>query len=327
MNALKSNTDSVEKRKNTILFLIIFFAAIIVLAVVFNIISGGSFLTGENLRIILSHSTYPAFIAWGISFLFACGYTDLSIGGVLVLSEFAAILASQQFGYAGLIIGGGVVGVLLIFINFNVFAFTKIPSWIAGISLAMVYEAIAVIIYQSPATKSLIRMGIARDVRKLGDLPWSFLIMVVGFIVAYLIYTRTSIGLNIRAVGGDVRVAKALGINVTKTLLLVGLIAGLFIGVASIMQISYTGSMNVRTGLTSMYMIFQPLAIVLLAQIIERHININIAIPICSVLIYAIFNILTTLGVPSGTLQEAALGAFLIIFGMLGRRGFSGVVK
>jgi ribose transport system permease protein len=327
VNALKSKTDSGENNKKSFLFLVIFFAAIIIIAVAFHIISGGGFLTGENLKIIVSHATYPAFIAWGISFLFACGYNDLSIGGVLVLSAFAAMIAGNQFGYPGVIIGGCFVGVFVVFINFNVFAFTKIPSWIAGISLAMIYEAIAVIIKMSPKTKDLITMGINKDIRKLGELPWSFLIMVIGFVAAYLIYTRTSIGLNIRAIGGDVRVARALGINVTKTLLLVGIIAGLFIGVASVIQISYTGNMTVKTGLTSMYMIFQPLAIVLLAQILEKHININIAIPICAFIIYAIFNMLTILGVPSGTLQEAALGAFLIIFGMIGRRGYTGVVK
>ncbi|MDR0817413.1 MAG: hypothetical protein LBN35_02105 [Clostridiales Family XIII bacterium] len=324
---MQSKTDSGEKNKKSILFIVIFFVAIVVVAVAFHFLSGGGFLTGENLKIIISHATYPAFIAWGISFLFACGYNDLSIGGVLVLSAFATMIAGNQFGYPGVIIGGALTGILLVFINFNVFAFTKIPSWIAGISLAMIYEAIAVFIKMGPSTKNLITMGINKDIRKLGELPWSFLLMAVGFVAAYLIYTRTSVGLNIRAIGGDVRVAKALGINVTKTLLLVGLIAGLFIGIASIIQISYAGNMTVKTGLTSMYMIFQPLAIVLLAQILEKHININIAIPICAFIIYAIFNMLTILGVPSGTLQEAALGAFLIIFGILGRRGHTGVVK
>jgi ribose transport system permease protein len=328
VNALQSKTDIGEKnKKKSILFIVIFFGAIVILSVAFHFLSGGGFLTAENLKIIISHATYPAFIAWGISFLFACGYNDLSIGGVLVLSAFVTMIAGNQFGYPGVIIGGAVTGILLVFINFNVFAFTKIPSWIAGISLAMIYEAIAVFIKMGSSTKDLITMGINKDIRKLGELPWSFVIMLVGFVAAYLIYTRTSVGLNIRAIGGDVRVAKALGINVTKTLLLVGIIAGLFIGIASILQISYAGNMTVKTGLTSMYMIFQPLAIVLLAQILEKHININIAIPICAFIIYAIFNMLTILGVPSGTLQEAALGAFLIIFGILGRRGHTGVVK
>jgi ribose transport system permease protein len=76
-----------------------------------------------------------------------------------------------------------------------------------------------------------------------------------------------------------------------------------------------------------MSMIFQPLAIVLLAQILQKRINITIAVPICSFFIYSIFNLLTILHVPSGTLQEACLGAFLITFGIMGQRKNKGVMK
>jgi ribose transport system permease protein len=83
----------------------------------------------------------------------------------------------------------------------------------------------------------------------------------------------------------------------------------------------------VKTGLTSIYVVFQPLAIVLLAQILQKRLNIIVAVPICAVIVYAVFNLLTILGVPSGTLQEAFLGAFLIAFGVFGQRGAEEVVK
>jgi len=325
--SVKKPQDVRERQKKSIIFLGILLASIVILAIIFNLISKGAFLDSQNIQIIISHAIYPAFIAWGISFLFACGYNDLSIGGILVMSAFAATIFGNFYGYIGVILGGLVVGTILVFINFNIFAFTKIPSWIAGISLAMIYEALAVTLKLSPSTKSLVQTNLNGDYRILGQLPWSVIILVVGFVASYLIYTRTSVGMNIRAIGGDARVAKALGINVTRTLLWVGVIAGILIGVASILQISYTGRMTVMTGLTSIYMIFKPLAIVLLAKILEKRININIAIPICAIIIYAIFNMLTILNVPSGTLQEAFLGAFLILFGVIGRRGYQGVVK
>ena len=80
-------------------------------------------------------------------------------------------------------------------------------------------------------------------------------------------YNRTIIGFNIRAIGGNTAVARALGVNVNKTLLWVGLICGLLIGVASFLQESYSGITTVKTGLSSIFLIFQPLAIALLAEI------------------------------------------------------------
>jgi ribose transport system permease protein len=308
----------------------IIIGALIIFPIIFNLLTDGQFLAFSNVKVIISHVVYPAFVAWGINFLFACGYTDLSIGGVIVLSAFASTAFGNMFGYAGVIIGGLVVGTLLIFINFNIFVWTKIPSWIAGISLAMIYEAIAVFLKFNPATKDYVVADLNRDFRMLGQLPWSVILLGVGLLLCYFLYNRTTVGLNIRAIGGDRHVAKNLGINLTKTLLLLGLIAGILIGIAAIIQISYSGRMTVKTGLTSMYLMFQPLAIVLLSQVLQKWVNIIISIPICSLIIYIIFNFLTQLGVPSGTLQEAFLGFFLIIFGVLGvlgKGGVRGVVK
>lgn len=312
---------------NPIVFFVFLVALLLVLSVIFHFVSNGRFLTGSNLSVIVSHAVYPTFIAWGLCFLFACGYTDMSVGGVVVLSSFASCVFGNWFGYPGVVLGGLVVGTLLIFINFNIFAFTKIPSWIAGISLAMIYEAVAVFLKYDKVTKPLVVADLNREYRLLGQLPWSIIILLIGLVAAYFIYNRTTVGLNIRAIGGNKEVAKALGINEIKTLLWVGVICGMFIGVAAFLQQSYSGRTTVKTGLTSMYMVFQPLAIYLLSQILRKRINIIVAVPICAFIIYAIFNLLTILGVPSGTMQETVLGAFLIIFGIIGQRGFKGVVK
>ena len=321
------SVSSNEKHDNSVLFLIIFIIALIAVSVALNFISGGKFLDPMNMRVILSNSVYPTFIAWGLCFLFACGYTDMSIGGVVVLGSLASCIFCNWYGYPGVILGGLVTGTLLIFINFIVFSFTKIPSWIASISLALIYEAIAVFLRVSRATKPLADAELSRDFRALGQLPLNVVLLIAGFVIVFMVYNRTSVGLNIRAIGGNKEVSRALGVNILRTLLWVGLICGLLVGFASVIQQSYNGRTIVMTGLTSMYMIFQPLAIVLLAQILQKWINIIIAVPICSIIIYAVFNLLTIFGVPSGTLQQVFLGAFLIAFAIAGQRGVSEVVK
>jgi len=316
-----------EKPQNPFVFGVLFTAALVAVLLILNLFTGGALLEATNLKIIASHVVYPAFVAWGINFLFACGYTDLSIGGVIVLSAFASTIFGNMYGYPGVVLGGLIVGTLLIFINFNIFAWTKIPSWIAGISLAMIYEAVAVFLKMGDATKNLVVTDLKTEYRALGQLPLSLVLLGVGLVVCYFLYNRTSVGLNIRAIGGNEHVAKSLGINITRTLLWLGLISGILIGIASIVQISFSGRMTVKTGLTSMYLMFQPLAIVLLAQVMQKRINIIIAIPICSFIVDVVFSFLTHMGVPSGTLQEASLGLFLIVFGILGQRGNKGVVK
>ena len=319
-----------RKMKNWVFWII--FAGVIIVALaafqlVARLVSGNSFLEWSNIKGIISRAAYPCFIAWGFCFLFACGYTDMSIGGVVVLGSFASCILGNWFGLPGVIIGGLAVGLLLIFINFLIFTYSGIPSWIAGISLAMIYEALAFLLKISKGTKALISTSLAKEYRILGQLPWCLVILIVGLVVVYFIYNRTTVGLNIRALGGNKDVAEKLGINTKKTLLFVGLIAGILVGVSCVLQQSYAGQTTVKTGLTSINMIFQPLAIYLLAQIIRERINIVVCVPICAFILYSIFNLLTMLGVPSGTLQEACLGAFIVVFGVIGSRKVKGVVK
>ena len=320
---MPSNKSEIRKKWLFSGLIVIVLAALLL---VFNLISGGIFLEWSNLKGIITHIAYPSFIAWGFCFLFACGYTDMSIGGVIVLGSFAANILGNAMGVPGVIIGGLVTGLVLIFINFLIFTYTGIPSWIAGISLALIYEAIALAIKFSD-NGSLFTNALNREYRTLGQLPWCIVILAIGLVVVYFLYNRTTIGINIRSLGGNKEVSKALGIDINKTLLAVGLISGILIGIACFMQQSYAGQTTVKTGLTSINLIFQPLAIYLLAQIIQKRINIIIGVPICAFILYAVFNILTIMGVPSGTLQEACLGIFIVVFAVVGQRNVKGVIK
>lgn len=322
-----SVTEENTERKRLIRFVVCFVVILAAVVLIFHLISGGTFATGSNLTVILNHALWPTFTAWAFCFLFASGYTDMSVGGVMVLGAVSTCMFGNWYGYIGVVLGGLIVGTLLIFINFNIFAFTKIPSWIASISLALIYEAIAFALKMNATTKSLVDTELSRDYRMLGKLPWSLIIVLVALVVVYYVYNRTTVGINIRAIGGNADVSKALGININKTLLGIGLICGVLIGIACFMQESYSGRVTVKTGLTSINMILQPMAIYLLAKVLEKRINIIIAIPICSLIIYAVFNMLTILGAPSGTLQETVLGVFIVIFGVIGQRGVKGVVK
>jgi len=316
-----------EKRQNSVLIFLLFIAVLAVIACIVDFLTDGMFLEAKNAQVMISNSIYPTFIAWGLCFLFACGYTDLSLGGVVILGSFASCAFGNAFGYPGVILGGLVVGTLLVFINFNIFAFTKIPSWIASISLAMIYEALAVFLRANSATKKFIDVELSRDFRALGQFPVNLILLAACFVIVYFVYNRMSIGLNIQAIGGNKAVSKSLGVNIPKTLLLVGLICGLLIGASAVIQESYNVKTTALSGLASIQFIFKPLAIALLAQILQRWINIILVVPFCSLVIYAVFNVMTFFGIPSGTLQDVCLCIFLIVFGIIGQRGVKEVVK
>ena len=99
---------------------------------------------------------------------------------------------------------------------------------------------------------------------------------------------------------------------------MVGLICGLFIGLAIFNEVSRAGRWSRPVdGINSFAASGDSSAGAGAAKLL----NIIIAVPLCSIIIFAIFN-LTIMGVP-GTLQEAFLG-FLIGFDIIGQRGYKG---
>lgn len=301
---------------------------IVILCVAFHVASEGKFLSRNNINILISHAIIPTFTAWGMCFVFACDYTDMSIGSIIILAANAAgILGSTGLGYPGIILGGILTGMILMTLNFLIFVYTKIPSWIAGMGMAMVYEAAAFFYSSRQLAKGSTIAQLESNMRNLAKPPYIYIIFAIGLILAYIIYNRTEIGLNIRALGNGIRLSESMGIKTARTIICVGIICGFFVGCSAFLNESYSARINAKTGLTSLSMIFQPMAAYMLAQVLHTRINIIIGIPLCSLFVYGIFNMLTFLGVPSGTLQEAVLGVIVIVFGILAQRKETRVVK
>ena len=281
---------------------IIIVIAALALLVVLNVVVDGKFLTFQNFTIILS-------------------------AAIIVLAATASAIVGNALGYVPMFIAAVLVGVLCLAVNMTLFQVTKIPPWIAGLGMTMVYETIAGYYSQVRVSQGLRVEGLADEMRVLGRSPAIYIMLVIGFIIAYVTYNKTSIGLNARAVGGNADVAQMMGINTRRALMLGGLMAGFFFGFAGVMKESYAGYVVAQTGLSSLSTVFQPLAAVLLAQALQKHINIAIGIPISTFLIAMIFNILTLMGVPSGTFQEFLLGVIVVVFGITAQRNVKGVVK
>lgn len=305
---------------------LILFTGMIIVYIIFNVILGGRLLTLVNLKIILSHTVFPALVAWGMSFFFSTGIIDLSIGANVILSaNIGCLLATKyNFGMLGLIIGTIVSVVILEHLVIRCAVTLKIPSWIAGLGAALVYEAILALYI---TTNNIFALDLYEEYRILGNMPYMAFVYIIGFVLAYFLFNRTNIGLNIRAVGSNEKVAASMGIDKKKTIFIGALIGGVFIGLAAIVQISYSGRIYSQTGLGSLSTIFQALACVLLSGSISKIVSSPVGILISSFFIMSIFNILTLFGVPSGTGQNIFLGAIVITCGILSNLKNKGVVK
>lgn len=307
-------------------------AAIGVLVLVYLALSaatGGRFLSAANMISVLTGSVTSTFVAIAFCFLITMGVMDLSLGAIMILaSNFGGILAVHLgLGYWGLIPGAIIVSVCLMAFNMSTMWKMHIPPWIFGLGIAMVYEAIGTIYnaMQINAGKQSVALGTI--CRELGAPPWNVVVLILGILAAYIVFNKTSAGFNLRAMGSNSAVAKMMGVNLGKTVLTSGLIAGVFVGLAAAVNLSYGGKVTPVSGLNSIASIFIPLAAFLLASTLSAFFNIAIGTAISAFIITSIFNVLTLLGVPSGTWQQVVMGTSVLVCGILAQRRYEGVVK
>lgn len=104
---------------------------------------------------------------------------------------------------------------------------------------------------------------------------------------------------HIRAVGNEELLANALGVNAMNTKYMTFVLAGIFIGITAILQISYANSITTVSSLRSISMIFQPLMGVLIAFAIQQWCNLTLGVFISQFTLSMMFNALIALGVPS----------------------------
>jgi ribose transport system permease protein len=324
--------DSKRPKKSTqnpMVVTVLTTVAIVLIYIMLHFLSGGKFLTGSNMLFVLSASVATAFLVFAFCFLITMGFMDLSLGAILILASNAGGILAVNFhlGYIGLIFGSVAVAVLLVFVNTTLMLATKIPSWIFGLGIAMIYEGIGAMYNASRVRIGKQVVSLDTVCRELGNPPWNLIVLVVALIAAYIIFNRTSIGFGLRAVGSNTGVARMMGININKTIMLAALCAGIFAGFGAAVNESYGGRVGAFTGLQSITSIFTPLAAYLLAKALEKIFNIIVGAVISAVIITSIFNVLTLLGVPSGTWQQVVMGGSVVICGILSQRRFDGVVK
>ncbi|MBE5967778.1 MAG: hypothetical protein E7255_12580 [Lachnospiraceae bacterium] len=294
-----------------------------------HMVTSGKILTVSNLSSVFTNSVTSIFMSWCFCFLFTTGITDLSVGAILILAgNVGGIFAvNWNLGTPGLLLGSILVSVLLLVLNTLLLQVTKIPSWIFGLGAAMVYEAIAMLYgsHQISQGKQVVSLG--NTARAIGRTPWNLVLTGIGLVAAYLLFNKTSIGYHIRALGSNRRVAEMMGINVRKTLLHAAVLGGIFLGLAGAVNESYASRVMPVTGLSSVSLIFTALAGFLLAGSLNKYMNLTLSIVIGIFIITSLFNVLTILGVPSGTWQQTVMGLTVIISGIASQRKNKGVVK
>ena len=208
---------------------------ILILLIVASSIMSPVFLTLSNWMTILGgRSAMKGIIAFGMTFVIICGEIDLSIGSTVGISGIicAEIMISMTNAGASSVVAGiaGIVAALLVgvvigLINGLLMVTFHMPSFIVTLGMTNAVYGLAQIIapytvtglptwYKWFGSGRLFQFGEveAATLRNLPPVPVMFLLIL--FVAALILLTRTKFGRAVYAVGGNAESARLSGINV-----------------------------------------------------------------------------------------------------------------
>ncbi|WP_393062598.1 ABC transporter permease [Streptomyces sp. LN549] len=215
------------------------------LVVVGGITEPDAFLDTGNLQLILTQASVIGVVTVGMTFVIIGGGIDLSVGAMVALaSVWATTLATQDFGFGGILFTAVLVGLGAGLVNGVLIAYGRLVPFIATLAMLASARGLALNITdgktQIVTVKSVLDLGLP-DAYVLGIPPLVMMFAAVT-VIGWLVLNRTTFGRRTVAVGGNAEAARLAGIDVRRQRLYLYLLSGLCCGIAAFMLIILSGS-------------------------------------------------------------------------------------
>lgn len=207
-----------------------------------------TFLLPDNLRNVANQISVIAIIAIGMTMVIITAGIDLSVGSLIALSAVVTAWLVGQFGGDaastwGMILAGlggmFLCGAIGAFSGLMITGF-RIPPFIATLAMMQVAAGLGYVISQGKPIyhlpDSFILLG--RGAEPFLKIPHAVILMIVLYIFAHILMTRTTTGRYIYAVGGNAEAARLAGIRVKPILFFVYALCGLLAGLSGVVMAS-----------------------------------------------------------------------------------------
>ena len=221
------------------------FAGLFVVILVFSILTGApeKFLSPTNIRIVLSQTVIVAVAAIGMTLVIISGGIDLAVGSTIALTGVVTALAINAgvdpiLAVLAGVLAGGAVGL----VNGVVITGFRVVPFIATLGMLGIARGVAKwISHQEPVN---VASSWVNDLVVTIPTP-SWLLVAPGVWIALVlallmavVLRNTILGRRIFAIGSNEAAARACGIATDRLKIWIYSIAGLFFGLAGVMQMS-----------------------------------------------------------------------------------------
>ncbi len=214
-----------------------------------------------NFQNILWNAAPVGLAAIGMTFVITLGGIDLSVGSAAALLGVAAVVTMNLVDPEGAgrwgvlavasvvcILGGGLLGAF----NGAMVAVGRIAPFIVTLATMAAFKSVAQTLANdgtvSPKNEFFALLGtrgipLAHEGERVSlMIPYPVVAFLIVAVLAHLLLTRTSFGMNVRAIGDNETAARYGGIHVPRVRFLTYSLCGATTGVGSLMATSYLNS-------------------------------------------------------------------------------------
>ena len=213
----------------------------------FSIISS-HFASADNLWNISRQAAPLILAAFGQTFSVISGGLDISIGSVVGLTSVVTAMAAIQFGTPTGILAGCLCGAACGTTSGLFIALFRVNPIITTIGMLSLARGIAFYITDGMPVIGLPEDFYAIGSGYVGSIPIPAIIAAVVLIITMFLLTRTVVGRNIYALGGNEEAARLAGINTKLYKILTYMFSGLLAGMGAIIMTSRANSGQATLG-------------------------------------------------------------------------------
>lgn len=291
-----------------------------------------NFLKTSNLLNIANQIAVIAIIAIGMTLVIITAGIDLSVGSLIAFSAVICCWLIREWmgGPEATILGMVVASLLAVMacgglglFSGSMIAYFGVPSFVASLGMMMVASGLA---YMISGGLSIYQIPSSFDWLGRGDsflgIPNAVVLMVLLYVAAHFLMSRTTAGRYVYAVGGNAEAARLSGVPVKKVILWVYACSGMLAGLGGVVMASQFRSGDPKYGL--MYELYVIAAVVVGGTSLSGGRGKVFGTLIGAFIIAVIQNGMNLTGVQSYT-QKVVLGLVLlaaVLLDMLKKRGW-----
>lgn len=226
------------------------FLALVILVAIFSILRP-NFFSFANGQSILLQAAELGLIAIPAAFLIMSGCIDLSVGSIASVSAITGGLVMSSSGSAltGILVAVA-TGVAAGALNGFLVSYLRLNSFVVTLGALSVWGGLALLLSDG---RTIPRAELPDAFRaigtlKLGPIPIQIVALVVVVALGWYVLNHTKFGKEVKAIGGNERAARLMGVNVKRSRFLLYVATGGFAALAGLLLSAKVQSANPNIG-------------------------------------------------------------------------------